>query len=457
MKTLKSVVSKIFYFSGIDFHVGFTLLFRLWSILIGSVLLVFIPLYLTSPEQGYYFTFSSLIAAQIFFELGFNFVVTQVVSHEMPNMKYNKDSILIGNKTNVTRVFSLIKLIRKWYFLISILFFLIILTAGYIFFCENGHLPLFDWLPVWVLLVFFSSINLYISPFLAILEGVGFVGQVAKVRLFQSVIGYGLLLISLKIGLGLYAVVTVSCTSAICSLLWMIKRHRKLLLQKITFSNDDHVISWRREIFPFQWKIALSWLSGYFIFQLFNPLIFAYQGAVEAGRIGLTLTVFSTIVSLSMSWITAKSPVLAKLIAEQKVVESKKLFKTILIKSGCCNVVMMGCFIAILLILRGNDFALAMRVADNNILYMLFFSSIANHLIFAMATYMRTFKKEPMIWNSLGTGLLIAITLVFSARISSAIAIASYSTIIIAICLPWTIYIYNGFIKTKTAADIDKN
>ncbi len=45
-------------------------------------------------------------------------------------------------------------------------------------------------------------------------------------------------------------------------------------------------ISWRREVWPFQWKIAVSWLCDYFIFQLFTPVLFAFRGPVEAGQDG---------------------------------------------------------------------------------------------------------------------------------------------------------------------------
>ena len=42
-------------------------------------------------------------------------------------------------------------------------------------------------------------------------------------------------------------------------------------------------ISYMKEIFPNQWKIALSWVSGYFIFHFFNPVLFA-EGPVVAGQ-----------------------------------------------------------------------------------------------------------------------------------------------------------------------------
>lgn len=440
---LRKSLDKFILLSGIDFHIGITLLFRFWSVFAGGILLICIPLFLTGAEQGYYFTFSSLIATQVFFELGFNYVIVQVVSHEMAGLQYGLNGKLEGDKTNRSRMLSLINLLKKWYAVIALLFFVAISILGYYFFSANGNLPLNDWLPAWLFLVLFSSINLFISPFLALMEGIGLVGQVAKMRLIQSVIGYTCFFIFLQKGFGLYSVIAVGSISALFSTSWLMRKHRILLFSK--FNNVGPRISWRNEIFPFQWKIALSWLSGYFIFQLFNPLIFAHQGAIEAGRIGFTLTIFSTILSLSMSWVTAKSPVLAKLIAQRKKDESKKLFYNLMIKSGISNALIIILFIIVMITLRIYDFSIATRVANNNILFVLFFASIANHIIFTMASYMRAHKKEPMIWNSLGTGLLISLAVFCFSMISSTAAIVSYAVIIICVCLPWTIMIYRKF------------
>jgi hypothetical protein len=55
--------------AGLDFHVLTTLVLRTWQILAGAVMVLFVPYWLSKVEQGYYFTFSSLIALTIFFEM----------------------------------------------------------------------------------------------------------------------------------------------------------------------------------------------------------------------------------------------------------------------------------------------------------------------------------------------------------------------------------------------------
>ena len=54
--------------AGLDFHVLVTLLFRGWSIVAGTATIFLLPLWLSPIEQGYYYTFGSVLALQVFFE-----------------------------------------------------------------------------------------------------------------------------------------------------------------------------------------------------------------------------------------------------------------------------------------------------------------------------------------------------------------------------------------------------
>jgi hypothetical protein len=55
---------------GIDRAIAYSILARVWSSSAGIVTVLLIARFLTPAEQGYYYTFSSLVALQIVFELG---------------------------------------------------------------------------------------------------------------------------------------------------------------------------------------------------------------------------------------------------------------------------------------------------------------------------------------------------------------------------------------------------
>lgn len=429
--------------TGIDFNVAATLLFRSWSIIAGGLLLLLIPIYLSSEEQGYYFTFSSIIAAQVFFELGLNYVIVQMIGHEMAGLNFSKKYGLSGEENNLVRVFHLISLLKKWYLYISIAFFIIIFSVGYIFFITQGTLPSQKWFSAWLLLSFSSALNLFISPFLSVLEGFGLVGKVAMIRLIQSIVGYTLLFLSIMFGFGLNAIPALSLSTAVISISWMLIKYRNIFFHRK--NNSNSFISWRKDIFPFQWRIAVSWLSGYFIFQLFNPVIFSSQGAIEAGKIGLTLTIFTTMLSLSMSWVSAKTPIMARYVALNDRKELNVVFKDVIYKSGAANLIIMLTFFSAIKCMEILNIPLVTRLADLNIIVMLIFVAIANHIIFCAAAYMRAHKEEPMMLNSLVTGVLNAIGIVVFSKVSSFAVIASYMGVILIICLPWTLYLFHRY------------
>src|SRR5688572_27603804 len=79
---------------GIDFHILSTILFRSWGIGAGFLTTLLLPLMLSPAQLGYYFSFASILALQIFFELGFNQVITQIAAHEAAELAVDKNGHL---------------------------------------------------------------------------------------------------------------------------------------------------------------------------------------------------------------------------------------------------------------------------------------------------------------------------------------------------------------------------
>ncbi|AIR06916.1 MULTISPECIES: hypothetical protein [Cedecea] len=445
----KKIVQKL----GVDFDIGNTLLLRLWSTVSGALLVLIIPFFLSTPEQGYYFTFASLIGMQIFFELGFNFVITQMISHEMVNVKVT-DGKLDGRRNSVDRIYSLIAMLVKWYAVISILFFVTVYYIGIHFFNTHGSLHQSDWVYAWFGIVFCSSLNIFASPFLSVLEGMGFVGRVARLRLYQSIAGYLSLAVLLSFHFKLNAIPAVSGMAALFSLIYIFKIKFSVLFSPVYKADKIDVknkvsISWRHEIFPFQWRIAISWISGYFIFQLFNPLVFSNQGAAEAGKLGLLLTIFSTILTLSMSWVNAKIPSMSRLISCGNRVELNILFKKIFICSLAFNILLSFMFVVTLKVMMIMGMPLADRVSGVNTVVLIAIINIINHIIFCLASYMRAHKEEPLLFNSVITGVLVAIFAYFMSKYSVFLMISSYLAILITVTLPWVLILFRQYNKRK--------
>lgn len=430
---------------GIDKHIFHTLLYRGWNILVGMLVVFIIPTFFTSNVQGYYFTFSSLVASQVFFELGLNFVITQIVAHESIGIKLGNNGSLSGDQKCLDRISSLLNLVKKWYSFISILFLVLVAVFGFMFFDKKGILSWEEWAPAWLLHVLFTSVNLFLSPYFSILEGFGRVADAAKTRFIQSFFSYILFSIMVINGFGLYSIVAISGASAFIGSSWLLTKYRYLLHGfnvKYKFS-----ISWKEEVFPFQWKIAVSWISGYFIFQLFNPLMFAHQGADAAGQMGLSMSIFSTLLSLAMGWVTAKTPVVAQLIAAKKIIEAKKIFFAVMFRSALLNVFLGIGFILFSFGLNFFNLSMASRILPIGDLILILVTTMINQLIFSMASYMRAHKEEPLLLSSVCVAILTIASVYVCSFYGATTVLAGYVIVLLCAALPWTYVIFTRYSK----------
>src|SRR5215467_2751964 len=100
---------------GVDRAIGFTVLARIWASGAGLVTVALIARFLSPAEQGYYYTFGSLVALQIVFELGFSFVILQLASHERANLEISAQYEISGDATSHGRLASVIQKSVRWY------------------------------------------------------------------------------------------------------------------------------------------------------------------------------------------------------------------------------------------------------------------------------------------------------------------------------------------------------
>src|ERR1700760_3332393 len=82
---------------GLNRAILFTTMARGWSSFAGLITVLLIARFLSPPEQGYYYTFGSLVALQIVFELGFSFVILQLASHERAHLTLSSDGRVTGD------------------------------------------------------------------------------------------------------------------------------------------------------------------------------------------------------------------------------------------------------------------------------------------------------------------------------------------------------------------------
>ncbi|MGB7134987.1 MAG: hypothetical protein WBD46_06845 [Acidobacteriaceae bacterium] len=382
---------------GIDRAVGFTVMARGWNIGSGALTIVLIAHFLSPAEQGYYYTFASLVALQTVFELGFSFVILQLAAHESTRLKIAANGEVSGESAAHSRLASVLQKSVRWYSVAALLMGVGLVIAGVHFFAVHAQAssPV-AWKLPWICVVVATIFTFQMDPVFSFLEGCGFVPQVARLRLAQAVTGSTLAWTALSTRHGLFAPAAIISGQAIAGAVFLFSK-RKLLYPLLRRRPGVHIVGWREEIWPFQWRIAVSFLCSYFVFPLFSPVLFAYRGATEAGRMGMSLTIANALAALAYAWINTKASPFGSMIARRDYATLDRVFFRSLIQSGALLLGGEAAVLSLLFALKQYVPRLAMRMLPIPIFGLLMFTIFLNHVVNCEAAYLRAHKKEPFL------------------------------------------------------------
>lgn len=438
------MIKKIAKRIGIDGAIGYTVLARIIQAGGGLITLALIAILLSKEEQGYYYTFGSIIAIQIFFELGLNGIITQYVAHEIVHLQWVSETKLSGSEDHLSRLSSLLHFCFKVFRALAAILFIILSISGFVFFNKYKQSTNdIHWQLPWILLALSTSLMMLINPVLAFLEGLGKVKEIAKIRFVQQTANIVCIALVFILHGSLFALGVASLVSFLILSGSIVFTYRKTLLLFIYKSEGKSKVDYWKEIFPYQWKIALSWVSGYFIFQLFNPVLFATEGAVVAGKMGMTLQALNGISGLSMSWITTKVPLMSSLIAEKNYKQLDNVFDETVLQLSGVTFLLIAFFIIGVLGLNYFKIFLGQRFLPTFPLILLCLVTFVNQFVFSWATYLRCHKQEPFLINSIVGGILCALSTILLGKYFRLNGVVyGYSVISLFIGLPWAYLIF---------------
>lgn len=392
-----SVASRLGNRLGISRALVFSVLGRTWSVLAGPVTLVCIGRFLTREEQGFYYTFWSVLGLWVFFDLGLGLVIVQFASHERAALRIG-GGVIEGDENARARLASLFHLAMRWYGYAGVLMTAGVMPVGIFFFTKyRGAAAGVHWFWPWVLVAVTSTINMLIGPLTSILEGSGMLHDVALMRLLQAMTANASLWIALGAGAKLYAAVVLNGMMALFAIVWLARKHRTFFRNLWNVRDHHSRIRWRDEIWPFQWRFAVSWMTGYFMFQILNPILFATAGAAVAGQMGMTLMVTTAIALFAQAWITTRAVDYGTFIASRDFARLDRTFRATLVQSTVVIVTLSAGFMAAIEVLRRLGHPLASRVLPPLPLTLLLVATVLNHIVSTEASYLRAFKREPFL------------------------------------------------------------
>lgn len=396
---------------GIDKAIGLSLAFTLWNVVSRFTTIFLTIAYLSEEQIGFVYTFGSLVAMQVFFELGLGTVIQQIASLQACQID-PKSGSLTGTPEKVFKLSALYQKSCIAYSVISLLAILFLLPFGYMFFTVNGS-DASIWLLPWCISILNVALLAWSTPKILILNASGLIAVVIEKTGFQSIAtaltGWMLLIC----GSGLLSLPIAALLGTVLRIVWLEKRFGDTFNRLSSKVPLEHELNWRQEVFKVHWRVALSWASGYFIFQLLTPVTFSYHGSVAAGQLGLSLSILTFVQNIGYVWISTKLPVFGRLISERQFLELDRLFFKTLSTS-------LAVVIALCLVFLGvTQLAIMLGIPYSNRLLTIFGLSLLSvtvifqHVVACVASYLRAFNKEPFLVISIVSAILACFSTMF--------------------------------------------
>ena len=222
----------------------------------------------------------------------------------------------------------------------------------------------------------------------------------------------------------LFLIVMFGVAGLLAMTLTVGRRYGKLIGTILLAQPKGPRLSWRADIWPMQWRIAMSWVGGYFVFSLFAPVLFHYQGPVVAGQMGMTWVLVGALMPVASSWIMPKAPLFGILISQRKYAELDQLFWRI--TSRVIAVTVAGAFGIWMLVFSLNQLhhPLAARLLPPAPTACMLLATIIVCASLPMSTYLRAHKKEPLMGLSVLSGVLTGIAVTVLGKYYSADGVA---------------------------------
>ena len=422
-----------------DEAVWFALLGRAFSFVSTPVTLLLVATRFTPIYQGFYYTFTTITALVLLLEFGLGMVLTQFASHEFAHLSWNAEGGLSGEEGPRAHLLGILVKALHWYGVIAFIAIVLLIPGGFVFFGGQAHTEHVAYAGPWVILVTLTVLGLVLMPIVSMIEGCGRVPDVTRLRLGQAIVSALLLWSGLLTGQALYAAAFAALGPVVVPAVWLTLRYRGLMRQVAGAAGHhlDAAVSWRQELLPMQWRIALSWLGGYLVFSLFNPLLFRYHGAVVAGQMGMSLTLANAPFAVAMAWLATRAPEYGTLIRLRRFDALDRLAR-----KGTLQAVVVwaaGSAAVLVAVAAGQSLApkLSARVLSIGSIAALCIAQLVTLLMYSMASYLRAHKEEPYAGVSVATGVLVAAGLWIAARFSTPFVMAIvYAAIVATFELP---------------------
>lgn len=379
---------------GLDRAAAYATLTSVTPLVFGPVTALLVATRFSPDLQGYYYTFGSLTATVSLLEVGLGQAIVQLASHEWARLRWGLEGSMIGDATCLARLTALGRKAIQWYGGLAVLALLAVGPVGSLLFSSRGAEGIWVW--PWTASCVAMAAGLLVLPLFYLLQGCGGVSDFWLYRWIQQIVNGLSLWLAIEAGAGLWTPAVAVAVGLCWSVAFLLSRHRRLVEVFLPRPAAPDAMSWRAEVWPLQWRVAVTWACTYLTMQLFVPALFRVSGPAAAGRMGLTVTLANVLIALSSSLVMTKGPRFGVLVAQQEYRELDAVFRRAILGCLAAAVIGAGLLWAGVLALYALEVPLRERILSPLPAGLLLAASIPISLTVGVSTYLRAHKQEPL-------------------------------------------------------------
>lgn len=352
-----------------------------------AVLLRFSP-----EEQGYFFAFLGLAALQQGSDFGGSYALMHQANHFATTGQSGRLSGLLSRALRLNVVTALV-------------FALLVGVGGASVFASSqgaagaGSDPV--WFHPWLALVCALFLTQLTAPCVAFLEGAVSAGMAWRFRFHLELATGPVLVVAMLMGSGLWALPLFWCARFLLTAGWLAWTWPRQPASE-AFSLHD----WMQVVWPFQWKIGLSVLSGFLTFQAITPIVMALEGPRVAGQFGFSLAAMNMLLMVTTAWPLSRASHYGSLISRGGHDALLRAFRSVTLWSTILSTGLAVMVFASLWWLGLRGFSVVERFADPLSTSLVLAAGVVHHFVHCVAVFLRADRTEPLLGLSLFGGML---------------------------------------------------
>lgn len=387
---------------------------------------VLVLVFFSSEGQGYFFTFLSFGAFMQLADFGLTYAGMQTASHLAASDTQDALARLRHKILRLSLWATLLAVIVAGYFGTTTMLKGDALTSSPV-----------SWQAPWVAFLLSAALNQPLSVRLAVREGCGHIGEIWLIRLIQEGVAGLILVAVLAFDGGLWALPAAMFGRVVPGTILLLIREGDAIPPV-----PDHGLVWRRDVWPFQWRIGLSYVCGFLLFRAVPPILLAQQGPVLAGQFGLAFSMMNMAISLTIAWPSSQAARYGRLVADGNYEELVRQFRPVFWRST-----LLAVFVFILGNLAIHLFVATFprfspRFPEPMVTALVLAAAMAHHVSITTTIPLRAERHDPFLPATLFGSALTISAIVLAAYFGNAfhIAIAHLASVCIGLPIAWFIY-----------------